>query len=200
MNCINCFSFGYVFHWFSTSLPYHLSHVFIAFIILFYVLVTCFVVYNLVIVINDHISSFIGNLVIDDKELSSGTNAKIQTLKRIKKTYLVIVGSWFSDWAPWNGWDPGPMDPLQWIFREWVQGLGFDETTVNARVGDDRVGAKSTEVDGLTIRRNELLVRRNEFPSGLIHQEHEGGIYALSLPGSKKPPPPYWGRSLPFFF
>ena len=85
MNCINCFSFGYVFHWFSTSLPYHLSHVFIAFIILFYDLVTCFVVYNLVIVINDHISSFIGNLVIDDKELLSETNAKIQTLKRIKK-------------------------------------------------------------------------------------------------------------------
>ena len=36
--------------------------------------------------------------------------------------------------------------------------MGFDETMVNAEVGDDRVGAKNTEVDGLTIRRNELLV------------------------------------------
>ena len=63
-----------------------------------------------------------------------------------------IVGSRFLDWAPWNGWDPSLTDPLQWICREWVQGLGFDETTVNARVGDDRVGVKNTEVDGLMIR------------------------------------------------
>ena len=54
-------------------------------------------------------------------------------------------------------------------------------------------------MDGLTIRRNELLVRGYEFISGLIHQEHEGGIYAPSLRGSRKPPPPYWGRSLTLY-
>ena len=58
---------------------------------------------------------------------------------------------------------------------------------VNAGVGDDWVGAKNTEVDGLTIQGNELLVRGYEFPSGLIHQEHEGGICAPSLPGSRNP-------------
>ena len=93
------------------------------------------------------------------------------------------------------------MDSLQWICREWVQGLGFDKTTVNAGVGDDQVGAKNTEVDGLTIRGNELLVRGYEFPSGLIRQEHEGGIYALFLPGSRKPPPPSIGGGLlPYIF
>ena len=91
------------------------------------------------------------------------------------------------------------MDSLQLICREWVQGLGFDKTTVNAGIGDDRVGAKNTEVDGLTIRGNELLVRGYEFPSGLIRQEHEGGIYALFLPGSRKPPPLNWGRSLTLY-
>ena len=101
----------------------------------------------------------------------------------------IIVRSRFSNWAPSNGWDPSPTDPLQWICKEWVQGLGFDETTVNAGVGDDRVGAKNTEVDGLTIRGNKLLVRRYEFSSGLIRQEHEGGICAPFLPGSRNPPP-----------
>ena len=90
--------------------------------------------------------------------------------------------------GPLESMDPGPTDPLQWICKEWVKGLGFDQTTVNAGVGDDRVGAKSTEVGGLTIRRNELLIRGYEFPSSLIHQEHERGIYAHSLPGSRKPP------------
>ena len=65
---------------------------------------------------------------------------------------------------------------------------------VNAGVGHDRVRAKNTEVDGLTIRGNELLVRGYEFPSGLIRQEHKGGIYALFLPGSRKPPPPQLGE------
>ena len=40
---------------------------------------------------------------------------------------------------------------------------------VNAEAGDNQVGAKNTEVDGLTIRGNELLVRGYEFPFGLIH-------------------------------
>ena len=113
----------------------------------------------------------------------------------------IIVRSRFSNWAPSNGWDPGLTDPLQWICREWVQGLGFDETTVNAGVGDDRVGAKNTEVDGLTIRGNKLLVRRYEFSSGLIRQEHEGGICATFLPGSRNPPPPLTrGDLLPYIF
>ena len=94
--------------------------------------------------------------------------------------------------------DPGPTDPLQWICKEWVQRLGFDETTINAEVGDDRVRTKNTEVDGLTIRGNELFVRGCEFPSGLIYQEHEGGICAPSLLGSWNPPP-YWGRSLTLY-
>ena len=59
---------------------------------------------------------------------------------------------------------------------------------VNAGVGDDRVGAKNTEVDGLMIRGNELLVRGYEFPSGLIRKEHEGGICAPSLLGNRNPP------------
>ena len=71
---------------------------------------------------------------------------------------------------------------------------------VNAGVGHDRVRAKNTEVDGLTIRGNELLVRGYEFPSGLIRQEHEGGIYALFLPGSRKPPPLTEGGLLPYIF
>ena len=106
----------------------------------------------------------------------------------------IFVGSRFSDWTPSNGWDPGPMDPLQWICREWVQGLGFVETTVNADVGDDQVGAKNTEVDELMIRGNELLIWGYESPSGLILQERDGGIYAPSLPGSKNSPSPPIGE------
>ena len=68
-----------------------------------------------------------------------------------------------------DGWDLGPTDPLQWICREWVHELGFDETTVNVEVRDDRVEAKNTELNELTIRGKELLVRGYEFPSGLIH-------------------------------
>ena len=40
---------------------------------------------------------------------------------------------------------------------------------VNAEAGDNRVGAKNIEVNGLTIRGNKLLVRGYEFPFGLIH-------------------------------
>ena len=47
-----------------------------------------------------------------------------------------------------------------------------------AKVKDDRVGAKNTELDDLMIRGEELLVRGYEFPFGLIHQEHDGGICA----------------------
>ena len=57
---------------------------------------------------------------------------------------------------------------------------------VNAEVRDDRVGAKNTELDGLTIRGKELIVRGYEFPSGLSHQEHDGEICAL-LPREKTP-------------
>ena len=40
---------------------------------------------------------------------------------------------------------------------------------VNAEVRDDRVGAKNTELDELTIRKKELLIRGYEFSSSLIH-------------------------------
>ena len=68
-----------------------------------------------------------------------------------------------------DGWDLGPANLLQWICREWVQELGFDETMVNAEAGDNQVGAKNIEVNELTIRGNKLLVRGYEFPFGLIH-------------------------------
>ena len=68
-----------------------------------------------------------------------------------------------------DGWDLGPANLLQWICREWVQELGFDETMVNAEAGDNRVEAKNIEVNGLTIRGNKLLVRGYEFSFGLIH-------------------------------
>ena len=61
--------------------------------------------------------------------------------------------------GPMDRWNLGPTDLLQWICREWIQELDFDETTVNVEGEDDRVGTKNTEVDGLTIRGNELLVR-----------------------------------------
>ena len=69
---------------------------------------------------------------------------------------------------------------------------------VNTGIGDDRVGAKNIEVDGLTIRGNELLIQGYEFPSSLIRQEHEGGICAPSLPGSRNPPT--GGDLLPYIF
>ena len=90
-----------------------------------------------------------------------------------------------------DGWDLGPADPLQWICREWVQELGFDETTINVEVRDDRVGAKNTELDGLTIRGKELLVQGYEFPSGLFHQEHDGGICAPTPKEQNLAPLPY---------
>ena len=108
----------------------------------------------------------------------------VTTLDLISFFKKNIVGPRFSDWAPSNRWDPGPTDLLQWIYRKWVQGLGFDETTVNIGVGDGRVGAKNTEVDRLTIRGNELLVRGYEFPSGLC-----------PFP-PREPKPPSYGRSL----
>ena len=63
---------------------------------------------------------------------------------------------------------------------------------VNAEAGDNRVGAKNTKVDGLTIRGNKLLVQGYEFPFGLIHQRHEGGICAPPTPGAEPPPPSLW--------
>ena len=97
-----------------------------------------------------------------------------------------------------DGWDLGPADPLQWICREWVQELGFDETTINAKVRDDRVGTKNIELDGLTIRGKELLVRGYEFSYGLIHQEHDGGICAPP-PREQNPAPLPCGRSLTLY-
>ena len=90
-----------------------------------------------------------------------------------------------------DGWDLGPADPLQWICREWVQELGFDEITINAKVRDDRVGTKNIELDGLTIRGKELLVRGYEFSYGLIHQEHDGGICAPPPKEQNPAPLPY---------
>ena len=69
---------------------------------------------------------------------------------------------------------------------------------MQALEGDDRVGVKNIEVDGLTIRGNELSVRGYESPSSLIRLEREGGICAPSLPGSWNPLP-YWGRSLTLY-
>ena len=70
---------------------------------------------------------------------------------------------------------------------------------VNVGVEDNRVGAKNTEVDGLTIRGNELLVRGYEFSSGLIHQGHEGRIRAPPTQGAKPPTPFSCKRSLPLY-
>ena len=50
---------------------------------------------------------------------------------------------------------------------------------VDVEGGDDQVGIKNKEMDGLTIRENELLAQWYELPSGLIHQRHEGGTYAF---------------------
>ena len=68
--------------------------------------------------------------------------------------------------------------------------MSFDEATVNADARDDRVGAKNTELDSLTVREEELLVRGYEFPYGLIHQEHDGGICAPP-PKEQKPASPH---------
>ena len=59
---------------------------------------------------------------------------------------------------------------------------------VYSEVRDDRVGAKNTELDGLTIRGKELPIQGYEFPSSLTYQEHDGGICA-PLPREKTPSP-----------
>ena len=79
-------------------------------------------------------------------------------------------------------WDLGQANPLQWICREWVQELGFDETTIDVEGGDDWVGIKNTGMDGLPVRGNELLARWYELPFGLIHQRHEGGTWVSFIP------------------
>ena len=94
-----------------------------------------------------------------------------------------------------DGWDLSPTDPLQWICRKWVQKLGFDGATVCSEVMDDRVGAKNTKLDGLTIQGKERPIQGYEFPYGLTHQEHDGGIYA-PLPREK---PLSCGRSLALY-
>ena len=81
-------------------------------------------------------------------------------------------------------------------FKDWA----LKRQRLMQALGNDRIGTKNTEVDGLTIRGNELLIRGYEFPSSLIHQEHERGIYAHSLPRSRKPPPPIGGDLLPYIF
>ena len=92
-------------------------------------------------------------------------------------------------------WDLGQANPLQWICREWVQELGFDETTVDVDGEDERVGIKNTGMDGLTVRGNGFLAQWYELPSGLIHQRHEGGTCAS--PPHKAPPS--CGRSLTLY-
>ena len=89
--------------------------------------------------------------------------------------------------GPMDRWDLGQANPLQWICREWVQELGFDEPTVDVEGGDDWVGIKNTGMDGLTIRGNGLLTRWYELPFGLIHQRHEVGTYASPPPHPRSP-------------
>ena len=86
-------------------------------------------------------------------DLSKFTSDKV-ILKRI-----VVVRSTFFMLGPMDRWDLGPADPLQWICKEWVQELSFDETTVNVEGGDDWVGIKNKEMDKLMIRGNKLLIR-----------------------------------------
>ena len=86
-------------------------------------------------------------------DLSKFTSDKM-ILKRI-----VVVRSTFFMLGPMDRWDLGPADPLQWICKEWVQELGFDETTIDVEGGDDRVEIKNKEMDRLMIRGNELLAR-----------------------------------------
>ena len=103
----------------------------------------------------------------------------------------------FQAWlGPMDWWDLGQADPLQWICREWVQELGFDETTVDVEGGDDRVGIKNTGMDGLMVRGNELLTRWYELPFGLIHQRPKGGTWASPPP--PKEPPFFCGDLLPY--
>ena len=68
--------------------------------------------------------------------------------------------------------------------------------TVNAEVRDDQVGTKNSELNSLTIRGEELLLRGYEFPSGLTHQEQDGGICA---PLPKEPNLLSCGRSLTLY-
>ena len=92
-------------------------------------------------------------------------------------------------------WNLGQANPLQWICREWVQKLGFDETTVDVESEDDQVGIKNTGMDGLTVWGNRLLAWWYELSFGLIHQRHEKGTWA-------SPPheaPPSCGRSLTLY-
>ena len=87
---------------------------------------------------------------------------------------------------PMDRWDLGQANLLQWICREWVQELGFNETTVDVEGGDDRVGIKNPGMDGLTVWGNKLLARWYELPSSLIHQRHEGGT-CVSPPPLREP-------------
>ena len=102
--------------------------------------------------------------------------------------------------GPMDRWDLSQADPLQWIYREWVQELGFDETTVDVEGGNDRVGIKNTGMDGLTIRGNGLLTRWYELPSGLIHQRPEGGTYASPPPSPPRSPSILWEISYLIWF
>ena len=72
--------------------------------------------------------------------------------------------------------------PIQWICKEPVQELGFDETTTCVESGDGRVGIKNTRMDGLLVWGNELLARWYELPSGVIHQRHVGGTWVSFIP------------------
>ena len=99
-----------------------------------------------------------------------------QLKKKINNIYSYVGSNVFLvRLGPMDKWDLGQADPLQWICREQIQELGFDETTACLESGDGRVGIKDTGVNGLAVRGNELLIRWHELPSGLIRQRHEGG-------------------------
>ena len=82
--------------------------------------------------------------------------------------------------------------PIQWICKEPVQELGFDETTTCVESGDGQVGIKNTRMDGLLVWGNELLARWYELPSSLIHQRHKGGTWVSFIPPPFFQPPSSW--------
>ena len=49
-------------------------------------------------------------------------------------------------------------------------------TTVGLGVGDDWIGTKNAELDGLMIREDKLTIRRCEFLSGSIKQSTKGDV------------------------
>ena len=94
---------------------------------------------------------------------------------------------------PKSEWDLGPVDQLQWICREWIQELGFNEFD-NRAVSTKGMWA-SHDLDGLMIRGDELTIRGCELLSNLIKQSTKGDE-SFSPSGR---PPPFYGRSLTLY-